>query len=309
MKTVFSNAQCAHVWAQQSQDHGHSSSMKFQGPRIYSYRTCIGMIHNTYNDAAPRAVLLNSRTYSMTTSSKHMPAVRDAVANLPSFAVPLCTAESPGEHQVNYTALFAAYNRAVANLENARSEPYSYDFLHWNAKRCADYARIFHLNVRPIDSDAMENQIRAFRIRREAKLNADPKRAARIAKAAADKVERARIEGLERVKRNAEYLLRFRDGSRYYGRSLTDEQGGVYLRLAGDVVETSRGATVPIEDAKRAIVFIASRAPRGGWQRNGEQCPVGQFQIDSISPEGDIKAGCHFIRWTEISRLATQLGI
>lgn len=314
MKTVFSNAQCAHVWAQQTQDHGRSSSMKFRGPRIYSYQTCIGMMHDFGRDSNPalspagRVALLNSKTYSMTTSSKHMPAVSGAVSHLPSFSVPDCEAQSPAEHEKNYASLFAAYNKSVAYLENARSI-YGYDYLHSSAQICRDYARTFHLTVRPIDSEAMEKQIAGYRARREARLAADPVRARRIAKKEADRIERKRIDGLARVERDRENLIKFREGNRAYGWNLTDEQGGAYLRVAGDFVQTSRGAVVPIDDAKRAIVFIARQAPRGAWERNGETCPVGQFQIDSISPEGNIRAGCHFIQWPEIARLATALGI
>jgi hypothetical protein len=45
------------------------------------------------------------------------------------------------------------------------------------------------------------------------------------------------------------------------------------------------------------------------WKRNGEQCPVGQFQIDRIAANGDIHAGCHFIKWNEIEATARALGM
>lgn len=96
--------------------------------------------------------------------------------------------------------------------------------------------------------------------------------------------------------------------------AIRDAQGGAYLRIIGNDVQTSLGARVPIADAVRAIAFIASMRKlrntwQHAWQRNGESCPVGDFQIDSISETGDIKAGCHFIQWSEIEPIGKALGV
>jgi hypothetical protein len=67
---------------------------------------------------------------------------------------------------------------------------------------------------------------------------------------------------------------------------------------------------VPGDDARTAIRFIRAVVRRGvDWKRNGEQCPVGQFQIDRIAANGDIHAGCHFIKWNEIEATARALGM
>jgi hypothetical protein len=93
----------------------------------------------------------------------------------------------------------------------------------------------------------------------------------------------------------------------FYGR---DEFGGAYLRVRGDNVETSLGATVPLAHAVKAFGFIKLLRERGeAWQRNGKTVRVGHFQVDSIAPNGDIHAGCHFIKWEELARIAAAIGI
>ncbi len=72
-------------------------------------------------------------------------------------------------------------------------------------------------------------------------------------------------------------------------------------------IETSHGAVIPYEDGRRAFRFI-QRHKGKAWRRNGEQCPVGHYQIDSILEDGSIVAGCHRILWDEIVRFAQQEG-
>ena len=79
------------------------------------------------------------------------------------------------------------------------------------------------------------------------------------------------------------------------------------VRRYRDNLETSRGAVVPWLDALR--VFTLAQACRNtgrAWERNGTQCPVGHFQIDKVTQEGNLRAGCHLIAWSEMERLAMQ---
>lgn len=87
MRTVFSNAQCAHVWAQQNQSHGRGSSVSFEGSVFRSYQTPIARL---VRDSLGRSVaLITSEKYS-TTTAKHMhhahSALRGDVAQV--FTVP-----------------------------------------------------------------------------------------------------------------------------------------------------------------------------------------------------------------------------
>jgi hypothetical protein len=79
----------------------------------------------------------------------------------------------------------------------------------------------------------------------------------------------------------------------------------VMLRRIGEEMETSKGARVPIDDARRAFAFAISR--RAGWHRNGETCRVGNYQLDAINAAG-IVAGCHRVSWEEAERFARSQG-
>lgn len=312
MKTVVSNSQVAHLWANQSQEHARSESMSFRGVNLYSYSTCIAALHHG------GVALLNSRKYSSTTSSRHMPAVRNALRGLDRLvlSVPeVCgVIDYPQDmaraHSINQSYLSAEYKAYAAKLMRVLS------LSDWQRTRLGelaiaafDYARVFALTVpelRPEDDFGMAQG-------RQLRLAADPKRQARIAereRAAAAKAERIR---LARELANVDNLAAFRAGAAQYGYQLVDRDGAAYLRVSadGETVQTSRGASVPTADAIRAIRFI--RAVKylrmRDWHRNGEQCPVGQFQVDTIAASGNIKAGCHFIKWAEIEAIGAALGV
>jgi hypothetical protein len=73
------------VWAQQEQHEGRTKSMSFRGQYIYSYATPIARIVDS-KDGEKVALITNER-HSITTSSKHMPAVYRAVTHLPHYYV------------------------------------------------------------------------------------------------------------------------------------------------------------------------------------------------------------------------------
>lgn len=77
------------------------------------------------------------------------------------------------------------------------------------------------------------------------------------------------------------------------------------LRISGDRAQTSRGAEVNIEHARRACAFVLALIRAGReWKRNGEQFAVGPFQLDSVSLDGVARVGCHTFRRDEIERFA-----
>lgn len=216
---------------------------------------------------------------------------------------------SPRAHSINQSYLSTQYTGYAASLMRKQSLQ---DWHRTELKRCAaesySYARLFNLELptHRVDDDW------ALAYGRQLRLASDPKRQARIAAQERARAAKAAAMAVERVKRQAEHLAGFRAGNagQYWG--LTDKDGAAYLRLSadGETVQTSRGASVPVADAIRAIRLIYTvMAKQREWKRNWETCPVGQFQIDRIAANGDIHAGCHFIKWEEIAAIATALGM
>lgn len=89
-----------------------------------------------------------------------------------------------------------------------------------------------------------------------------------------------------------------------------DKQGGALMRIRGDMLETSQGASVPLDHAIKAFRMIkACKLAGKGWRRNGKQIRVGHFEVDSIDSEGNMTAGCHKFHWPEIARVAKAAGV
>ena len=78
----------------------------------------------------------------------------------------------------------------------------------------------------------------------------------------------------------------------------------------GDTLETSHGAEVPWDHAVKAFRFIALCVAKGeGFQTNGRTVRVGHFKVDSIAPNGDMRAGCHRFAWEAMRALAEREGV
>lgn len=312
MKTRFTNAMTAHVWAQQSQDLGYSDHMRFEKDTLYSYRTPIARIVKL---SVGSVALVTSERYSITTSSKHMPLVfRSLPETIKAFRVPNVTANRASEHAYNLANLVAEYHKRCAQFRRMLSDPYSYDSIEELSATAYAYAEAFALDPPAINATADIEAIKAYRAAREAR-NSTPEGIAKRERAKAKREEyRANREARDRAKRAeaiAEAVTRFRNGDPRQGYiGGRDAGNGALLRVSasGAHVETSQGATVPVDDAKRAIAFVRKFAGRT-WHRNGERFRIGDFQLDSIDEGGNIRAGCHYIERAEIESLAVSLGV
>lgn len=82
------------------------------------------------------------------------------------------------------------------------------------------------------------------------------------------------------------------------------------MRVEGDEVVTSRGARFPLEHAKRAWPLLKRiRATGEAWVRGEKGIHLGHFTIDRVAADGTVTAGCHTLRWSEVARLASSLGL
>lgn len=108
-----------------------------------------------------------------------------------------------------------------------------------------------------------------------------------------------------------------------WGRQLDDgaEKPGALLRatgverdeseavIGGELV-TSQYARVPLAHAIRVFKFLKRQREAGQeWRANGKTLPVGHFRVEHVTPEGSFKAGCHWVNWGEVARLAEGLGL
>lgn len=334
---AYDNAMCAHVWAQQTKETGKSGNgnMSFEGRTLYSYRTPIGRFVDTVD--GHRAVLVTSETFSVTTSGKHMPALRRAIDYgrgefAPCFTVPyLCGGSGLGdthfeltakEHAANLAHLIERYGAAVAADKRKRDLGSSWQaVLTKKATAAREYAFAFGLTAPELKPESDIAAIEAHHAARDAKRNAPgaaERREAEAVKRAERKERKAQEARAKALAEAAEAVADWRAGRRRslpYGLS-RDENGGALLRvqMVADIetgqLQTSMGATVPLPDAIRVFRFVKLCKERGeAWHRNGRTLPVGAFQVAHVAPNGTFRAGCHLIHWPEIEAAARAAGV
>ncbi len=86
----------------------------------------------------------------------------------------------------------------------------------------------------------------------------------------------------------------------------------IALRLAnsGEEIETTKGARVPVDHAKRlwGLVQTIQQGKHAPYRHNGHTEHVGQFRVDEIEANGTLHAGCHTIHFEAMAELANTLG-
>jgi hypothetical protein len=331
------NEMVAHIWAQQEKDSAKSANgnFSFRGETLFSYRTPIARFVQSIDGR--RVILVTSDKFSMTTSCKHMPALWRSIGSsarpTPCFSVPIISHSGAFDeldnraHSLNLAHLMAEYDTLAARLLRARyietylwrikiNEGIALDKLQERADAALGYASAFGLALPFLDAVSDAREIWRKRQERAAK-NSTPEAIAKRERARVKRIERQEAKQAEERRiallDGAELIAAWRDGQGGYScwrMPRTDESNGAFLRIRGDNLETSLGAKVPLSHAIRVFQFVKlCRERNQEWKRNGKTLRVGHFQVDSINPDGSFRAGCHFISWHEIERVARKHGL
>jgi hypothetical protein len=80
------------------------------------------------------------------------------------------------------------------------------------------------------------------------------------------------------------------------------------LRVVDDVIETSRGARVPL-DVAPTLWKLVQRVRSGKSDGAGMTMEVGHYTLNKVEPNGSLHIGCHRLAYEELARLAAQLGL
>lgn len=328
MRTVFTNSMLAHVYAQQTQEHGRSNSMHFNGDTLYSYQTPVARI--VKSPRRGKVLLLSRHTYSPTTS-QHISAVRCAFAGLSLRVQSLGVSggrhsernplNNKPDHQRNRAEMLKEYQRTCDNLRRRRSLYESVrESLEYATRNIREYCAAFNLKC-PVDYIADAQVIEEYRTAREARLNTPANQAkrerARIAREARnarieeEKRETLRVQSMQYESNRQEWIAGTRATLHYWQEQCTPD-GSALLRIRRgcDLVETSQGAEVPIAHARLLFAHIKQvRASGNAWLPLPDMTfNVGHFTLSHVAANGDVRIGCHVIHWTEIERFTTQEG-
>ena len=301
MRNVVKGSEVAHLWAAQAQPSARNSTRNyyFEGATLYSYGPHFPVGKHIQGTRNRRAVLINSRSYSNTTSG-HVSDARRAVSHLTTFHVPL-TGNSSSDTPAGFLSYFKG---AIASALELASRARGRKVEHFNtARHLADehnrLAEFYGIRKRVSlpasldDAIAAANAERAAADRRNAKAIAE-----RDARRAAE-LERARAAVLAAV----DDWRAGRVGIIPMAHLLPAD----ILRVSADgqTVESSRGATVPVAHAMRAYRILRRLRDRGAveWHSNGQSIPVGHYRVAQMAADRVI-VGCHSFNWSEVQELA-----
>lgn len=287
LKTVFTSSMVAHVWAQQTQEHGRNQqgNIYFYGDSIYSYGShyLMGKIHEVNGK---RIALINECNYSPTTVTHRYHTI-DAVKGLMDyFLVPNPSLiDDPKNLQyfkdkVNDHVNYCLKKKKVDSDDAIRG---NFDYLHRLLSEANEFAMIVrapNIIVPREQLDAIETHLKK-RLARYKELNTPEMIAKREAK------RQANAE-----KKLAESISNFRQGKNVYLYNLPY----ALLRIDNNDVRTSRGATVPLKVAKLVLTKLLKNENVIGRH-------LGSFTLNAINDaaNGDkvLTIGCHKILLSE----------
>lgn len=284
IKRVFQSAdQVLHIWANQSQDSASCANVFFSGVKVYSYghHYLLGQLHTV--KGKPVAVI-NSTKYSVTTA-KHQSYAKQAVSHLPCI-----TGSDPSNMLLAITETKAKLKASLDAFFKTRSSfPSDVDYNLEQVERfnsfCDAAAKKSH-KIKVSKTTIKEMQLHAKACQaRKAELAAIKNDPATIAKKQAAALKRASND-----------LASWRAGGMLTSsvRNLNMQ----LLRIRGDLVETSRGATVELSQAKALLTQVLS-----GKAKEGDK--VGNFSFTKVEGE-TVKIGCHTIELKEAIEVLTN---
>lgn len=123
-----------------------------------------------------------------------------------------------------------------------------------------------------------------------------------------ERVKREAIAAEKRAKAKADFEGWLRgDVARCPWDHNTAPDGSCYMRVKDGELQTSQNAVVPLRHAIRAFKMVRYCVENGvDWHRNGQTIRAGHFQIDSITKEGAMKAGCHTFSYEQMQAVAKR---
>jgi ribosomal protein L9 len=274
------NSQVAHLWANKSRESAKGSNFYFEGDTIYSYGSHFPIARHYKG-----VILFTSHDYSVSTS-KHKSYARSACSHLTVYHVEDPRRDPSGKDVANYGERIKNASLAVAR---ARDPQWKLKWLEELIEEANNFCALFGFKTRFSVPENMDE------LKEHAKQVADKKRKQTIARQ--EKAEREQAELIKRWLSGEMVSLPFQVQKVYLRTRLFQAIGIERMEM-----ETSKGATVPIEDAHKAFRFVMLKREKG-WHRNGDQFPIGEFHLDAVNEQG-VVAGCHRITWDEIERFA-----
>lgn len=278
----------AHNWAHQTGRKTRGFNMYYDGETIYSYGRHFPLARFFTAPNGERVVLINTDSYSNSTS-KHKTIVRRALGyDVNSRNVFVTDSGDIISYPSESNALRTIEKLREQNLKLAKTWARARSRKDWHANDIAANVstinRLRELFALSIPAETMPGDIAAF-----------------VAEyAAAEKAREAAREAANREK-----ILEWLNGAAIN----PPHTKTPYVRVRGDIVETSWGVKVPLRRA-RALYRLARICKACGHEYvPAKPQTIDHWQIDRISADGTIKAGCHILPLAIQRRAAELAGV
>lgn len=320
------NSQLAHVWAQQTKESGKGSNMFFEGRSIYSYGKHYLIATFKTNHKGESCVLINSESYSHSTG-QHTSYVSQAVSNKLIFRLPISLEDT--EHESisvkRKDELWLHYSIKATQLRDKIKGCKTLNTLE------STYTAYTHLCEQANAFSSFFSYPNRLQVFKSIEAIYENKKASFIAQIALKETPeyKAKQEQAKAKRLAREAQLMKEDISRWFKHEsllyyTPRDFPNIYLRLTGIAlygdkpthIETSQGASFPISDAIEAFKIIKAHKKLVDTKDLLETVfydtakpELGDFTIDSIDNNGNVKAGCHFVKYEEIERMAKLLNL
>ena len=304
-KQVFSTGEIPHLWAHKVQSSARNAqgNLFFNDSSIWSYGSHWEIARHVTTKRG-NAILWNSDSRSVTTSAHTQEVLSAIPPGVPKFRVTRLQQFDlkyypKDQHAKQLEGYAKDIEQHLLKAVRARSS-YNKEYYQGKAQGLTEernaYVLFFGLRNKPLaDVPALDSaQMEGIKAK----------------EALRKKIEtaKAKAEKAARLVRMAEAIEDWKNGTRNLGGSYSWHEVPTMLRVKDGNVETSRGATVPIAHAKRALTLVRAVLSRGEtWHTNGHTCHLGHYKLNSIDADGTLRAGCHVITRAEWERIAPQL--
>lgn len=282
----------AHFWANKVQPGGSAGNVYFQGDIIFSYGPHFPLAKHLPNGSVAFTTQDSSRL-----TSKHKGLVRRAASHLNAIFVHnaadgVLTNKGAAQQAIDRIMSNAAVSRTTAKRQRLLAEALGIaENFNLFAKAYKDRSRI---NAKALLGLDLNNLKEVLARKEKAKAAAAAKAERVVAKEAAEALARWRTDPL-----NGEFRCSWPMAFRY--------SWPMALRVAGDEVQTTHGARIPIDDAIRLWPIILR--VKGGDHDYDVGQQVGQYRLTRIRRDGSIVVGCHDIPFGEIEGIARDLSL
>ena len=273
MKTVFTNSECVHTFAQRTQNNGRTSNNNifFEGDKIYSY----GYHYELGRFLDDKTILINDKGYSNSTA-KHISLLIGATSHYKQYFK-----TKTDIHLVHTEIMYLKKKLSKARKPQMYiSEIYGL----WNS---------FNEYI----NERKEKQLRKYKEYKELLLFVDSlqeETSIQDLRKWAKEEEKKKKD--KEKKELTENLAKFRGYKTDYFRTGNED----YLRLSkcAQFVETSQGVKIDAEEAKRYLKLLKSGAIMRGAK-------IGNYT--TISFDKLLRIGCHNISKEEVQYIDDHL--